>query len=158
MDRSIYTLGNDEGPAVWFLNTLTIVKATDRQTGNGFGLIEQRAPVGPGSPYHVHRAEDEAFYVLEGQLEFVSGERRTTGGPGAYVFLPRNIPHGFRIVGTSPARYLVITTPGGFEGFFVDAGRPASTRTLPPPSAPDMDRLAAIAARYRVEILGPLPD
>lgn len=115
MDLSIYALGKDEGRAVWFLNQLAIVKATAKQTGNAFGLIEMLTPVGSGSPYHVHRAEEESFYVLDGQLEFISGERRFSRGPGGFVFLPRDIPHGFRVVGKSPARFLVLTTPGGFE-------------------------------------------
>jgi quercetin dioxygenase-like cupin family protein len=92
-----------KGPALWFLNTLKVVKAGAKQTGKTFGLIENLAPVGAGSPYHIHRAEDETFYVPEGQLEFISSERRLVGGPGSYVFLPRDIPHGFRVVGTSAA-------------------------------------------------------
>jgi quercetin dioxygenase-like cupin family protein len=87
--------------------------------------------VGPASPYHVHRAEDETFYVLEGTLEFISGERRLTDGPGSYVFLPRDIPHGFRVIGTSPARFLVLITPAGFEGFVMEMGQPASALRLP---------------------------
>ncbi len=158
MDLSIYAPGKNEGPAVWFLNTLTVVKATAKQTNNGFGLIEMLAPVGPASPYHIHRAEDETCYVLEGHLEVISGERRWTGGPGSYAFLPRDIPHGLRVVGTSPARFLVLTTPGGFEGFVMEMGEPASALTLPTPSAPDMDKLMALAAKYRIEILGPLPE
>ena len=152
------TLGRDEGPAVWFLNQLVFIKATAKQTGNSFGLIEVFTPVGPASPYHVHRTEDETFYVLEGQLEFISQERRWTGGPGSCVFLPRDVPHGFRVVGTSPARFLVVSTPGGFEGFVMEMGQPASSLTLPTPSAPDMDKMTALAAKYRIEILGPLPD
>jgi quercetin dioxygenase-like cupin family protein len=158
MSLSIYALGKDEGPAVWFLNHLAVVKATAKQTANAFGLVEFLAPVGAGSPYHVHRAEDETFYVLEGQLEFISGEHRLTGGPGSYVFLPRDVPHGFQVVGTSPARFLILTTPGGFDGFVMEMGQPASSLTFPVPSAPDMDRLIALAAKYRIEILGPLPE
>jgi len=158
MDSHLYGLGKDEGTAVWFLNHLAIVKATAKQTGNAFGLVEFVAPVGPGSPYHVHRGEDESFFVLEGQLEFISGERRLTGGPGSFVFLPRDIPHGFWVVGKSPARFLVLATPGGFEGFVLELGQPASSLTLPVPSMPDMDKLTALAAKYRIEILGPLPE
>jgi quercetin dioxygenase-like cupin family protein len=158
MDSSLYALGKGDGPAFWFFNELVVIKATAKQTGNAYALIEFLAPVGPASPYHVHRAEDEAFYVLEGQVEFISGERRQTGGPGSYVFLPRDIPHGIRVVGTSPARFLVLTTPGGFEGFVMEMGEPASALTLPTPSAPDMDKLITLAAKYRIEILGPLPE
>jgi quercetin dioxygenase-like cupin family protein len=154
----IYGLGKDEGPAFWFLNTLTLVKATAAQTGGAFGLIEQHAPVGAGSPYHVHRAEEESFYVMEGQLEFINGQRRMTCGPGSYVFLPRDTPHGFRVVGASPARFLILTTPGGFEGFVIEMGEPASELRLPEPSPPDMQRLSALASKYRIEILGPLPE
>lgn len=158
MDLGLYAHGRNEGPAYWFLGSLVIVKATSRQTGNAFGLLEFLAPVGPGSPYHVHHGEEEVFYVLEGQLEFVSGERRISGGPGSYVFLPRDVPHGFRVTGSSPARFLILTTPGGFEEFVREVGEPAPSLVLPPPSPPDIERLVAIAAKYRIEILGPLPE
>jgi quercetin dioxygenase-like cupin family protein len=158
MSLNIYALGKEDGPAVWFLNTLTIVKATASQTSGAFGLIEQLAPVGAGSPYHVHRAEDESFYILEGELEFISGDRRFSGGPGEYVFLPRDIPHGFRVIGASTARFLILIAPGGFEGFATEMGEPASELRLPEPSAPNMEKLAALAAKYRLEILGPLPE
>ena len=157
MALNIYALGKEEGPAVWFLNTLTIVKATASQTAGAFGLIEQLAPVGR-TPYHVHHAEEESFYILEGELEFISEGRRFVGGPGGYVFLPRDIPHGFRVIGASTARFLVLTTPGGFEGFVMEMGEPASHLVLPEPSAPDMQKLGALAAKYRMEILGPLPE
>ena len=158
MDLSIYALDRNDGTAIWFLDQLAIVKASAKHTGNAFGLIEILAPVGSGSPYHVHRAEDESFYIFAGQLEFISGEQRFCEGPGGFVFLPRDIPHGFRVVGQSPAKFLVLTTPGGFEGFVMDAGEPATTLTLPVPAAPDMNKLIVLAAKYRVEILGPLPD
>jgi quercetin dioxygenase-like cupin family protein len=157
MSPELFALGAEEGPAVWFLNTLSIVKATKGQTGGAFGLVEQLAPVGAGAPYHVHRAEEESFHVLDGQLEFISEGRRLVKGPGGFVFLPRDIPHGFRVVGDSAARYLILTTPGGFEGFIIEAGEPAAALQLPEPSAPDIEKLTTIAARYRIEILGPLP-
>jgi quercetin dioxygenase-like cupin family protein len=158
MDLGIYSLGKNEGPALWFLNTLAVIKASAKQTGNAFGLIYQLAPGGFDSPYHVHRTEDETFYVLDGQLEFISEERRFTGGPGSYVFLPRDIPHGFRVVSTSPAQFLILIAPGGFEAFVTEFGEPASSLTLPTPSEPDMGKLMTLAEKYRIEVLGPLPE
>jgi quercetin dioxygenase-like cupin family protein len=158
MALDIYALGQEEGPAVWFLNTLAIMKATASQTGGAFGLIEQVAPVGTGSPYHVHHAEDETFYILDGELEFISQGRRFRSGAGGYVFLPRDIPHGFRVVGGSPARFLILITPGGFEGFVTAIGEPTSDLRVPEMTTPDMPKLAALAAKYRLEILGPLPE
>jgi hypothetical protein len=78
-------------------------------------------------------------------------------GLGTFVFGPRDIPHGFRVDGTEPAKLLILTTPGGFERFVVEMSEPARTGTLPP-SQPDMPRLLRLAAKYKIEILGPLPD
>lgn len=158
MSLSIYALDEEEGTAIWFLNTLAVIKATAGQTGGAFSLVAQFAPVGSGSPYHVHRFDDESFYITEGELEFISEGTRFVKGPGSFVFLPKNIPHGFRVVGTVPARFLILANPGGFEGFITEAGESATTRSLPEPSAPDIPKLVALAAKYQIEILGPLPD
>jgi hypothetical protein len=60
-------------------------------------------------------------------------------------------------MGTSPARLLVLVTPAGFEEFVMEMGEPAAALTLPAPAAPDMDKLKGLTAKYRLEILGPLP-
>ena len=116
-----YALGKEEGQAIWFLGTLTFVKATKASTGGAYGLIEQVIPAGFSSPYHVHHDEDEAFYVLEGEITFYCGDQRLKGGPGTYVFGPREIPHGFKVEGDHPARLLLLASPGGFEQFVIDA-------------------------------------
>jgi hypothetical protein len=76
---------------------------------------------------------------------------------GAFVYGPREVPHGFEVEGTAPARMLLLNTPAGFERFTVEAGEPAKELTIPPTEPPDMDKLMAIAAKYDIEILGPLP-
>ena len=157
MSLSIYGLSRDEGRAIWFLGTLTTIKASGDQNAGASGIVEQLIPANWSTPYHVHRVEDEAFYVLEGEATFISGSTRLKGGPGHYVFLPRDIPHGFK-VGASTARILVFNFPAGFEKFVVEAGEPAKERVLPPPSPPDMEKLTRVAAKYRIEILGPLPE
>jgi quercetin dioxygenase-like cupin family protein len=155
-ELELYALHREEGPAVWFLDTLTLVKATGEQTGGAFGLIEQVLPAGFGSPYHVHHAEDETFYLLEGEATFISGGHRFKATAGSYVFLPREIPHGFKV--DAPSRLLVLTTPAGFEQFVIEASRPARELALPPAEPPDMEKLVALAAKYRIDILGPLPE
>jgi quercetin dioxygenase-like cupin family protein len=154
----LYALAKDEGQAIWFLDTLTFVKATGEQTGGAFGLIEHVAPPGSGSPYHVHHAEEEIFYVLEGEVTFFSGDDKFTGTGGSYVFLPRDIPHGFKVTGDKPARYLVMTIPAGFEQFTIEVSQPATALTLPPARPHDMEKLRSVAAKYNIEILGPLPE
>src|SRR5690349_19876056 len=153
---ALYGLTREEGQAIWFLNTLTLVKATGAQTGGAYGLIEQRIPAGFASPYHLHRAEDETFYLLEGEAIFISGDRRIKATAGSYLFLPRGLPHGFRV--EAPTRLLILTTPGGFEQFVINAGEPAPDPTSPPTSPPDMEKLMRLAAMYQIDILGPLPE
>jgi quercetin dioxygenase-like cupin family protein len=97
MSLEVHAREKTEGRAVWFLNQLAIVKATAKQTGNGFCLIEMVTPPGEGSPYHVHRNEDETFYVLEGRMQFISGKQRIVGEAGARIpgsrQLTRQVPH-----------------------------------------------------------------
>jgi quercetin dioxygenase-like cupin family protein len=140
-----------------FLGCPTTLRATAATTNGAFGLIENTLPAGFASPYHVHKNEDEAFYVLEGQVAFVCGGEWLTAGPGAYVFGPRTVPHGFKVLGESPARMLLLCAPGGFEQFVLDLGEPEPAPGASP-SAPDMGMLMSAAARFDIEILGPLPE
>ena len=139
-------------PPAYFLGVPTIVRATRQTTNGAFGLIEHLAmPPGFASPYHTHRLEDEAFYVLDGALAFVCDGGWTVAEAGTYVFGPRNVPHGFKVIGNAPARMLLMSTPGGFEQFVVELSEAA-------PASPDMARLLAAAARYQIDIHGPLPE
>jgi quercetin dioxygenase-like cupin family protein len=153
-----YTLAQEDASAIWFLGLPTFVKATGAQTGGAFGLIEQTVPASFASPYHVHHNEDESFYVLEGEVDFVCDKKWWKGGPGAYLFLPRNIPHGFKVRGSAPAKLLILATPAGFEQFVVEMSEPAKDLTHPPPGPPDMQKLTGLAAKYSIDILGPLPE
>jgi quercetin dioxygenase-like cupin family protein len=147
-------LRKDEGEALWFLDGLVILKATGATTGGQLAVIEQLAPAGAGSPLHVHEREDEAFYVLDGEMTFWVGGQVTKATAGAFVYGPRGIPHTFTV--TSPtARFLLMAQPAGFESFVKALSEPAKTRTLPTASAPDVERLARVAAEYGIRILGP---
>jgi quercetin dioxygenase-like cupin family protein len=139
-----------------FLGLPTLMRATGQTTNGAFGLVEQVLPPGFASPYHTHHLEDEAFYVLEGEVAFVCGGKWLTAGPGGYVFGPRNIPHGFKVQGAAQARMLLLCAPAGFEQFVLDLSEPESGPEGPAP--PDMARLMATAAKYRIDILGPLPQ
>jgi quercetin dioxygenase-like cupin family protein len=152
-----YALASEEGQAVWFLGTLVIMKATGDETGGAFGLIDNLMPGGFASPYHMHRNEDESFYVVEGEMTFYVREDRVEAEAGAFVYGPRGVPHGLEVNGAEPARILLQNYPAGFEGFPVEVGEPAEELTIPPAEPPDMERLMAIAAKYDIEILGPLP-
>ena|SRR5579875_2216397 len=144
-----------EGQAVWFTNNLMVLKATSESTGGAYGLVEALAPPGSGPPLHVHRREDEAFWILEGDLTVRCGDQTFAAGPGSYTFLPRGIPHTFAVEGSSPARILSVCSPGGFEQYFVEAGQPAVGSELPPAAPVDVALLTRVGRNYNVEILGP---
>jgi mannose-6-phosphate isomerase-like protein (cupin superfamily) len=148
-------LGPGEGEPVWFLANRMTVKATARSTGGAFGLLESLIAPGFSPPLHIHHAEDESFWVLEGTVTMRCGDRTFRAGPGSFVFLPRNVPHTFVVEGDTPARMLTLLTPGGGEGFFVDGGRPAEREGLPPAGPPDIEALKRVSAHYNAEIVGP---
>jgi quercetin dioxygenase-like cupin family protein len=153
------SLSADEGSAFWFLNSLCTVKATTASTGGAFSLVHQIAPAGHATPYHLHHHEDEAFYVLDGAYTFICDGKKTTLGPGGYIFLPRMIPHGIRVEGSDPATMLILAMPGtGFVGMMEEMAEPAMERVLPSPKEPDFEKLTMLCEKYEIDILGPLPD
>ena len=148
-------LNTRENAGYRFMGVPTLTRATGEMTNGAFGVIEHwDMPVGFGSPYHTHRREDECFYVLEGEIAFVCDDEWLKAGPGAFVYGPRNIAHGFKTIGKGSARMLVMCTPAGFERFILDQATPIAEPAAPP----DMARMTALAEQYGIEIHGRLPE
>ena len=143
---------------LWFLGALIQIRAGAGATDGRLAIVEHYAERGLASPVHRHTVDDETFLVLEGELRVeVGGQARAAGG-GAVAFLPRGLPHSFVV--TSPqARYLTIHTPAGFDQFAIAAGTSVGPKSTPPADElpPDPAALAAMAAEYGIEILGPPP-
>jgi mannose-6-phosphate isomerase-like protein (cupin superfamily) len=160
MAQPPFAFAAGEGFSFYFLGTLMTLKAAATETDGQFSLIEQVAPPGFATPLHMHRNEDEAMYILEGAYTFFVGDEMIRASPGTLVYLPRDVPHAFRVEGDAPARLLQLTTPAGLEQGFIDMGVPAAGSALPPPHMPtpeEIGRMAAISAKYHVEQLGPPP-
>lgn len=100
---------------------------------------------------------DEVFYVLEGEYEFMRGGHTERVGPGSTVFVPKGTVHTFRNVGSSRARALAWVVPAGFEHFFEEVGEPASDASTPPAPSdpPDLGHLIEVAQRYDLEVRMP---
>ncbi len=146
-----------EGEALWFLGALATIKASREATDGRVAVVEVLAPRGHGSPLHVHRREDEWFYVIEGVLSFWVGGEKIEAPAGSFLYGPRDIPHTFE-VNSPEARFLLVSEPAGFEAFVRAVGQPATTLTLPPPAEEppaDITPLVTAAAEYGIEILGP---
>jgi mannose-6-phosphate isomerase-like protein (cupin superfamily) len=155
--RGAIHLPEGEGHSLWLAGELYTAKAGSEETGGAFALAEATTSPGGGPPPHIHHREDEAFYVLEGELEFMVEGETIKAGAGSFLYVPRGTLHTYRNVGTGPARYLGMVTPAGLEKFFEEVSVPAtSDRTSPPPfEQEDLDRLLAVAPTYGLEILPP---
>lgn len=144
-----YTLARNEGGLFYSFGELrTVVKAGSEQTGGTFNLFEVTCPPGFSTTLDIHYAEDIVIYVLEGTLTFFLGSEKTQMLTGSYLYLPRGIPHGFRVEGDLPARILYQTLPGGLDQFVAEQGTPF----------PYCSECVMPAARHHIEILGVLPE
>jgi mannose-6-phosphate isomerase-like protein (cupin superfamily) len=103
-----------EGPAG---GPLTF-KLRGEQTNGALTAFENVIAPGDGPPLHVHTNEDEAWYVLEGELRFRLDTETASAPAGSFVFVPRGTPHCFQNPGRQPAKILVLFTPAGMERFF----------------------------------------
>lgn len=146
-----YHLAVDEGEAYDFLSTLSIVKASGAATNNSLGVVEMRLPAGFSPPPHVHHNEDEAFYLLSGRIEAQLGDQKFSAEQGAFLWLPRNVLHGFVVSGDGPCTILTITTPAGFDRFVAEVGTLTTSTNMPEPREPDIPRLVEVSARYGIE-------
>jgi quercetin dioxygenase-like cupin family protein len=130
---------------------------TGEQTGGGCFLCEAYVLPGNGTPPHVHSREDETFYVVEGEFEFLVDGAPVRLKAGEHLFARRDVPHNFRNVGPEPGKMIITATPAGLEDFFSEIGAKLSGRddAPVPPSPDDIARLIATAPKYGLTILGP---
>jgi len=119
--------------AIWVGGSLVTIKPTggEPSAASAVEIWERR---GSGPARHVHASHDETWYVIEGRFRFLVGDREFDAGPGDFIAGPRGVPHTFRAQ-TDRSRMLDIHSPGGFEHFFVRAGRPATALVPPEPMA-----------------------
>jgi quercetin dioxygenase-like cupin family protein len=119
------------------------ILATRDRTGGAFGVFRIEIAPKSGPPAHIHRGEDEFFYVLKGDFHFKLGERIVSAPAGSFVFLPRNKVHTFQNIGTEPGLLLVGVTPAGLEKLFEER------------QGVDAETQRALMQKYGVEIVGP---
>lgn len=138
----------------WWQGAMMRIKARAEDTGGALGMVDGSFYRGFGPPLHVHSGEDEAMYVIEGEIRFRQGDEDFIAGAGTWVWQPRGIPHSFRVESDS-ARALVIVTPAGFERMFEEGGVPTSESAEPPALEYDPEAAASLAKRFGFEVVGP---
>ena len=146
----------NEGKPLWVLGALFELKATGHDTGGRMTVVEMTfAPGKPGAPPHRHQC-GEAVYVLEGTIRYHVEDQVLDATPGDFLYFPEGTLEWMENPTTTPAKALVIYDRPGIEDFFNEVGEKATTRTLPSPGPlPDLDRVAAVAKRYGLEIERP---
>jgi quercetin dioxygenase-like cupin family protein len=148
---------SDEGERMWFAGGgLFTFKLTSADTGGSLLLFEDEMQRGKCTPLHCHPQEEEAIYVLDGELLVHADGEEHRVAAGGCVMAPRGVPHAFLVI-SETARVLAMLTPGAAEAFYRDAGEP-STSPDDATRPGDFARLRAAAERSpSIEILGPPP-
>jgi quercetin dioxygenase-like cupin family protein len=131
----------DEGEARWWLGALAIIKATAADTGGSLTVLDVTDPPGVKAPMHVHHREDEAFWVLEGEVAFEVGGQTIEASAGDFVFGPRDIPHRYE-VGEAGSRMLFPSPPAASRIW-------SERRAIPPPPAPSRQQTIRCPTRSR---------
>jgi quercetin dioxygenase-like cupin family protein len=161
MPPELLSVNLDTAPAYWFLNALHLLLAHNESDDGTFSLIHLTAPPGFETPYHLHHAEDEAFYILEGELTVILDGETIVARRGSYTVLPRGVPHGFRSNIDRDSRILIHAIPGGKVGFvamMLEMAVPIHDRhKLPKAAPPDLNKLGTLCEQNNISILGPLP-
>ena len=150
-------------PATWAMGSLFehLVGAAD--TGGALGVALVTQPPGTATPLHRHTHESEAFFLLEGTMTYRAGEQLFHLAPGSFIYLPRALPHAFRVTGTEPVRFVGLTVPGGLMDLYDEVGLPAREHRLPGPDGRSMEdevaRWNEVGPRFGLQVVGPpLPE
>ena len=151
--------GEGLGPATWAMGSLFERLVSGEETGGMFDLSMVTQPPGIATPLHIHTHEAEAFYVLEGTMVYRAGDQLHELAAGAFIYLPRGVPHAFRIIGTRPVRFLGMTAPAGLMRLYDEVGMPARERRLPGSDGlsieEEIPRWNEIGPRYGLQVVGP---
>jgi mannose-6-phosphate isomerase-like protein (cupin superfamily) len=126
---------------------LTMLCEASETEGN-WSLFEEDVPLGMGPPAHRHDW-DEAYYILEGQLNFTIDGHSVTSSRGDFNYLPRGTVHGFKGASESPARVLIFAAPAHGSEFFHELSE--QIRSVPD----DLRKIPGIGKRHGVEFMPP---
>lgn len=140
------------------MGSLFEMKLRSAESNGGAAAMLVTQPPGVATPQHVHEREAEIAFVLEGTMTYRAGDEVFHLEAGSFLYLPKGVPHAFRITGDVAARWLGITLPGGLEHLYDEVGRPADERRLPGGPMPDPDeimRWVECAPRYGLRVVGP---
>jgi quercetin dioxygenase-like cupin family protein len=147
------------GRGTWAMSSLFehLLESPPGSDRLGVALVTQ--PPGVATPLHRHTREAEAFYLLNGRMDYRAGDEDYELYAGCFMYLPAGLPHAFRIRGDEPARFLAMVEPGGLLGLYDEVGIPAAELRLPGDDglSPEVEipRWMEVSGRYGLEVVGP---
>ncbi len=145
MNTKFKLFNPSQGERLSILGDDQCVKLTGQDTNGAFTLIEQNPLPGVGVPMHLHEREDETFHILEGAVTFETEGKTLIAEPGQTIFLPRQIPHAWRVESVQ-SRMLIICSPAGIEAMFRELSQL-------PAGAPEMEKVFGICAKHGVRFV-----
>jgi quercetin dioxygenase-like cupin family protein len=116
-------------------------------------MFEWTIPPGFSTGLHVHRVQEETFYVLDGECDWQVGGERVRATPGTYLFLPPGVPHNIANASDKPARVLMTVSPPGHEHYFEELAE-----TVVRGGTTDPDKIASLRARFDTDQLSALKN
>jgi quercetin dioxygenase-like cupin family protein len=145
-----------EGETWWFGDSLFEFLIPHEATNGQLAVFRATMPEGFSPPRHIHTREDEVFMIEQGELCFDLDGELVKGGAGTTVYVPRGVPHTFRVA-AGLARVVGIMTPGDFTGLFRTLGVPAEHRALPEPGRVPLTVPDVMAEQLRrgTKVVGP---
>ena len=153
-----YITAYQDSKDFWLTGGRARILGETSRTNGAFSFVHLAHQHGESTPLHIHPNYDEAFFVLHGDIKGICGETEWEASSGAFIWLPRGVPHAFQAVSKLPLELLVMTVPGGFDDFVAEAGDPVVEGVDPSTLTVDFERIAAAASRHGIELLGPPVD
>ena len=151
-NNSVTTLNPQDGTTVSVVGDTYRILISGEQTQNAYAVIDMMIPPNGGPGPHSHVTVQEAFYVIEGEIEVTTEAETYTATKGAYVNIPFDGPvHQFKNNTDKNAHLICIVTPAGQEKFFEEIGKPVAQGEFLPPSemTPELaEKMKAVREKY----------
>lgn len=157
--RNVTIVAPGAGDTMWVVGERQCFKLGQAVTDGDYLICETVVVPGGGPPPHVHRDEDEGFYILEGQMEFLGPQCVHVAPAGTFFWAPKRQPHQFRNKGPTPVRYILLAIPGQIERFFRSVATPCRPEeVIPPPLTPELaQHVMTEAGRWGIDVVD-LPE
>ena len=159
MENLLTIMEENEGESISVVGDTYRTIISGKQTNGEYAVIDMLVPSFGGPGPHSHAGVQEAFYILDGEIEFTTEQGKHTAKKGSFVNIPKGgMIHQFKNLKKNLAHMLCIVTPAGMEEMFEEIGTPVEANTFLPPPEMNSDMLKKfeiIAEKYGQKLYPP---